>query len=199
MADAASVATSAAMVMAIDGEVHSPAINSAHSFLFFGVGFAFLIGFGIAIAIYRNGLGIAEAIKRNPVVGLVHTLLEKKYYIDELYNLVWVKGCLLVASIASFIDTWFVDLTVNLLARFTERLAAFSGMILDKHGVDGIINGVAKTTQDFAGLIRWPQSGRIRHYVLFTAGVATVVFIILVWFGMDPGVAVTSAAPLKPF
>jgi len=199
MADAATAATSAAMVMAFDGDVYTPAIKSAHSFLIFGVGFAFLIGFGIAIAIYRNGLGIAEAIKRYPVVGLVHTLLEKKYYIDELYNLVWVKGCLLVASIANFIDTWIVDLTVNLLAGFTERLAAFSGMILDKHGVDGVINGIAKSAQDFAGVIRLPQSGRIRHYVLVTAGVATIVFALLVWFGMDPGVAVTAAAPLKPF
>ena len=68
----------------------------------------------------------------------------------------------------------------------TERLAAFSGNILDKYGVDGIVNGVAVMSKDMAEALRTPQTGRIRHYVFFAAAAATVVFVGLVWFGMQP-------------
>ena len=113
------------------------------------------------------------------LAGPVHTLLVRKYFIDELYDFVWVKGCLLVAKIARFVDTWVVDLMFDTLAAITERIAAFSGMVLDNHGVDGVINGTAKTAWNIGGLLRAPQTGRIRNYVLFAAGVATIVLVVV--------------------
>ena len=59
----------------MDGAQNTDAINAAHHWLVVGVGFAFVIGFGVALAIYRNGLGLAERIKR--AVGPLHTVLEK--------------------------------------------------------------------------------------------------------------------------
>ena len=144
-------------------------------FLKFGVGGAFAVGFILAIGIYGRGLALADRIKR--IAGPLHTLLEKKYYFDEVYDLVWVKGCLVLAHISRFIDTYIVDLIINTLAALTERLAAFSGMVLDKHGVDGVFNGIAVTSLDLANGVRKPQTGRIRHYVLFAAGVATIIII----------------------
>jgi hypothetical protein len=105
-----------------------------------------------------------------------------------------VKGCILVARIARFIDTWFVDLIFDLLAGLTERCSAFSGMVLDNYGVDGVVNGVADTSVKFAGVVRTPQTGRIRNYVLFAAAVATLVVICVLVFGMDTGSATTTVA-----
>ncbi len=183
IAGASEVAAAAPLVWAIDGTQDTPAIHAAHRFLTLGVGFSFVVGFVLAIAIYRNGLALPGRIKQALLP--LHTVLEHKYFIDELYGLVWVKGCVLVAKIARFIDTWVVDMVFNLSAAITERLAAFSGLVLDKHGVDGIVNGVARTTNDFAGVVRRPQTGRIRNYVLFAAGVATVIIVCLVWFSME--------------
>ena len=188
--DASHAAASAPLVMAIDGESHAPAIHHAHHWLIYGVGFAFVVGFAIAIAIYGKGLAIAEALKR--AFGPLHTLLVNKYYIDELYHLVFVKGCVLLAHVARSLDTYLVDLIFDTLALLVERFAAFSGYVLDAQGVDGVFNGVSKSTFDMANAVRQPQTGKIRNYILFAAGAATVVLIIvLVWTrdGTGPAVA----------
>jgi NADH:ubiquinone oxidoreductase subunit 5 (subunit L)/multisubunit Na+/H+ antiporter MnhA subunit len=174
------------MVLATDGHMHTEAINAAHRWLIGGVGFAFLVGFAVAIAIYRSGLRTADAIKR--AAGPLYVLLERKYFFDEVYNLVWVKGCILVAKICRLIDTYIVDLFFDITASVTERFAAFSGLIIDNHGVDGIVNGVAATSMDIGEAVRTPQTGRIRNYVLFAAAVATVVLICVV-LGLGSGAA----------
>jgi NADH:ubiquinone oxidoreductase subunit 5 (subunit L)/multisubunit Na+/H+ antiporter MnhA subunit len=117
----------------------------------------------------------------------LHTLLEHKYYFDEVYEIVWVKGCIGLAKVARFIDTWFVDLIFNITASATERLAAFSGLILDNHGVDGIVNGISKTSMDVSDLLRGPQTGRIRNYVLFAAGAATIVLVVILLYATQSG------------
>jgi len=88
----------------------------------------------------------------------------------------------LISGIARFIDSWIVDFIFDLLAAATERFAAFSGLIIDNHGVDGVVNGVAKTSMDFSDVVRGPQTGRIRNYVLFATAVATVVFVVLLYY-----------------
>ena len=181
IADAAPAATAAAMVIATDGHVHSAAINSAHHWLMFGVGGAFIVGFVVAWVIYRKGLETPDMIRRR--AGLLYVILEKKYFFDEVYNFVWVKGCILVARIARLIDTYVVDLFFDLAAAVTERLAAFSGLIVDNHGVDGVVNGIADSSMDLSDVVRTPQTGRVRNYVLFAAAVATVVLIcVLIWW-----------------
>jgi NADH:ubiquinone oxidoreductase subunit 5 (subunit L)/multisubunit Na+/H+ antiporter MnhA subunit len=195
IADAAPIATAAAMVLPTDGALHTPAIGSAHHWLTLGVGFAFLVGFGVAIAIYKSGLDVADRIKNaNGVTRGLYTILEHKYYFDEVYDIIWVQGTLLLARICRFIDTWIVDLVFNLAASATERLAAFSGWILDAHGVDGIFNGMAKTSVDFANAIRMPQTGRIRNYVLISAGVATAILLAMVIVYSQPEKAAAVAA-----
>ena len=195
IAHAAPAATAAPMVLALNGEADTEAVHAAHHWLMFGVGGAFIAGFAVAFIIYRNGLETAGRIKA--MLSPLHTLLERKYFFDEIYNFVWVKGCLLLAGIARFVDTWIVDLAFNLLASATERLAAFSGLILDNHGVDGIVNGVAKSSMDFAGLVRSPQTGRIRNYVLISAAVATAVLIGLLIVGLSSGSAAMAAGSWK--
>ncbi len=144
------------------------------------------------VAARMDDVPLIEALSR--AMSAEESLLEKKYFFDEVYDFVWVKGCILVAHIARFIDTWIVDLIFDLAASIIERLAAFSGLILDNHGVDGMVNGVAKTSMDFSDVVRGPQTGRIRHYVLFAATVATVVLVLIVWRGLEPGGSVEAAA-----
>jgi len=194
IADASTVATAAPMVVATDGHVHSAAIASAHHWLTYGVGFSFAVGFIVAIMIYGRGLKLAESIRRLPGVSLLHILLVNKYFIDEIYDLVWVKGCLLIAKIASFVDTWIVDLLFNTLAAATERLAAFSGLIIDTHGVDGVVNGMADTSMMVSDALRGPQTGRIRNYVLFAGLAAAIVLVFVLVYGLDGGATKVSAA-----
>ncbi|MHC4697455.1 MAG: NADH-quinone oxidoreductase subunit L [Planctomycetota bacterium] len=196
IADAAPEATSAAVVLATDGHLHTDAIGAAHHWLKFGVGGAFIVGFVIAFAIYGRGLAVAEALKRT--FRPLHLLLERKYFFDEVYDFVWVKGCVLTARIIRLIDTYVVDLLFDIAAAITARLATFSGMILDNEGVDGVVNGIAKSTTDLAGVVRTPQTGRIRDYVLFATAVATVVLICVLIFGPESAEAATTARSVVP-
>jgi NADH:ubiquinone oxidoreductase subunit 5 (subunit L)/multisubunit Na+/H+ antiporter MnhA subunit len=192
IAEAAPAATAAPLVMDLDGTAHTPAMSAAHQWLKFGVGFAFIVGIGVAVLIYRKGLATAERIKQ--AAGPVYVLLERKYFFDELYNWLLVKGCILLSRIIRFIDTWFVDLIFDLTAAITERFSAFIGRVIDVHGVDGFFNGVSKTSMDIAGIARAPQTGRIRNYVLFAVTAATIVVIIVLYFGIETGQAAASAA-----
>jgi NADH:ubiquinone oxidoreductase subunit 5 (subunit L)/multisubunit Na+/H+ antiporter MnhA subunit len=189
LADAAPTATAAPLVLATDGHLHTPAIESAHHWLIFGVGGAFVVGFLVAMILYRKGLAAADSIRRAPGISLLHLVLEHKFFFDEIYDFMWVKGCVVVARIARFLDTWLVDLVFDTLAMATERLAAFSGLILDNQGVDGVVNGVAKTSMDMSDVIRGPQTGRIRNYVLFAAGAATILIVCLLIFGSQAAAA----------
>jgi NADH-quinone oxidoreductase subunit L len=194
IADASIVATAAPLVLATDGLLETTAIHAAHHWLKLGAGGAFIVGFIVAIAIYARGLATADRIKR--AAGPLHTLLEHKYFFDEVYDLLWVKGCIVLAKICRFVDTWFVDLIFNILASATERFAAFSGLILDNQGVDGVVNGVAKTSMDFSDVVRGPQTGRIRNYVLFAAGVGTAVIVLILIYGSgSPGPVAAVATP----
>ncbi|MFQ5591377.1 MAG: hypothetical protein ACE5HE_09460 [Phycisphaerae bacterium] len=185
IADAAPAATSAAMVLATDGTVHTEAINAAHHWLLFSVGGAFIVGFAAALLVYGRGLARPEALKQ--AIRPAHLVLERKYFLDEIYSFVWVKGCVVVARIARLVDTYIIDMFVDMAAAVTGRLAAFSGLIVDNEGVDGVVNGIAKSTTDMAGVVRTPQTGRIRNYVLFATALAAVAVICVLMFGAEPG------------
>jgi len=164
------------LVPTIDGE-HGPGMHSVHSALVPIVGGAFAVGFIIAIAIYAGGLATAEKIKQ--ALAPLHAALARKLFFDDLYNWALVAGCKLVARISGLFDNHFIDLLVNLSARVTERLSSFSGWVLDARGVDGAVNGLADGAWNVAGVLRRPQTGRIRNYVLFAAAGAAVLLLLI--------------------
>jgi len=47
-------------------------------------------------------------------------------------------------------------------------------------GIDGIVNDLARGAWQIAGAVRRPQTGRIRNYVLFAAGGAAVVLMVMI-------------------
>ncbi|MCP4589521.1 MAG: NADH-quinone oxidoreductase subunit L [bacterium] len=188
IADAAPAAADAAMIVAVDGEAHHHANNmlsltheagsNPHAALVGIVGFAFIVGMGLAWLIYRNGLEVATKIRQLPVIRYVHVALEQKLYFDHLYEgfLVPLIKTVLAGACRLF-DTYVIDLIANLSARVTERIAAFSGWVLDTRGVDGVVNGIADTALEAGEVMRQPQTGLIRNYVLLAAGGAAFVML----------------------
>jgi NADH:ubiquinone oxidoreductase subunit 5 (subunit L)/multisubunit Na+/H+ antiporter MnhA subunit len=162
------------LVHSVDGDT----LHGAHKALAFLVGPAFVIGFAVAIGIYRQGLGLAERIADR--LRPVHTLLEHKFYFDEAYGLVLVGGVHLVKKLSYLFDQYVIDFLVNLSGRITERLANFSGQALDARVVDGAVNAVGEGTWQLGGLMRTPQVGRVRNYILFAACGLTVIVLLIV-------------------
>jgi proton-translocating NADH-quinone oxidoreductase chain L len=199
IADAAPDATDAVLVSGFDG-VAKPTdiahgelidLHGAHEWLGIGVGWSWAIAFIVAILIYRNGLDMGRRFKT--LFGPFATLLEKKYYFDELYDFLFVRGCRAVASICAFFDTYVIDMLANMSAKATERLAVFSGRGVDANVVDGVFNGIAVTSFDISDIFRSPQTGRIRNYVLFAAGATAIVILLLLFIDQSASPAATVA------
>ena len=126
---------------------------------------------------------LAQEAPTNKLAALwhaVYTILEKKFFFDEVYGVLLVWGTIVAAHISRIFDKYFVDGLVNLSAFITERLSALSGLVLDNKGIDGVVNGIGGGAWDLAGTIRQAQNGRIRNYVMFATGsVAAIVIVIL--------------------
>ncbi len=188
IADAAGAATDATLVLGLDGVAESAEtasgalihVHEAHHWLAYGVGGSWVIAFFVAFLIYRNGL--ATGAKLKAAFGPLATLLEHKYYFDELYDFLLVRGCRLAAAVCRAFDTYVIDLFANLSASIVERFAVFSGRGVDAHVVDGVFNGLAAASMDVSDLVRSPQTGRIRNYVLFAAAAAVVVVMVMLYF-----------------
>ena len=210
LADAAKAASDSSMIVAIDGEAHSvadagggamltlthaPAERSPHQALIAIVGFAWVIGIGFALLIYRNGFQLADRLRRNFLpIRLAHTALKEKLYFDHVYDNLVVMGIRLIGVMAYAFDKIIVDGLVNLTAVFGRFVGSFAGRQLDmpirKHDVglvDALVNGIAGVCYDIGSQIRRPQSGRIRTYVMITAGTAAVVLLMVLFFDQIDG------------
>jgi NADH-quinone oxidoreductase subunit L len=85
-----------------------------------------------------------------------YTLLLNKYYVDELYDLIFVRPLGWVST--------------RLLWR-----------AVDEGGIDGAVNGVAQTTQRFGDRVRHLNSGNTRSYAAWVVVGAVLFIAIFLW------------------
>jgi NADH-quinone oxidoreductase subunit L len=166
------------LVPTVDGEA-GPGMHAVHGALVPRVGFAFVVGFALAIAIYARGLATATKIKE--AIGPLHTILERKFFFDDVYNSLLVAGTVGLARLSRMFDNFVVDGLVNLSAAITERLSALSGLILDARGIDGAVNGLGNGAWNLAGILRRAQNGNIRNYVMFATGSAAAIVVLILF------------------
>jgi NADH-quinone oxidoreductase subunit L len=188
-AEAGGAATDAALVVAIDGVGHAEHMlglthetgMDPHKKLIAIVGFAWIVGMAFAWLIYRNGLALADRLKRIWPLSWLHIALEQKLWFDHVYDTVLVGGTKWVLAGASkLFDNYIIDGVPNLLGKVTVATSNLSGRVVDAIGVDGFIDGLADTAQATGDIVRQPQTGRIRNYVLFGTAGASLVLIAMV-------------------
>ena len=118
-----------------------------------------LVGFGFAYLLHarRPELAVAWRMRVRPL----HTLVEHKYYIDELYDLVFVRPGL--------------------------ALGRFLSDRIEPQVIDAAVNGVADFFLVEAKEFRLIQTGRVRSYALWTLGGAIgVVLVVAAFLGYLP-------------
>jgi len=125
-------------------------------------------GLGLGWLVYRRA-GQTDPIRR--VLGPIYTLLEHKYYFDELYDFLFVRPAKWFAEQFTYM---FLDRTVidGILHRFA-RIAFSLGRIFRNNFDAPVINGfgdfTASVTQSFGRLLRRIQTGEVQQYLLFVA------------------------------
>lgn len=141
----------------------------------------------IALAWRLYGRKTMEKGEPDPIrkpLGKAFTLLENKYYVDEIYDVIIVKP---YASIASFLADvvdwrfWHDWLHDSVLARGFRSGARWLAMDFDLAVIDGAANGLAKFIRWFAAQLRTVQTGYVRNYALaFFVGFLLVLSYVLI-------------------
>ena len=113
-----------------------------------------IAGIGLAYRWYvRNPEAPARFVERIPL-GLgpgMYRASVSKYYIDDLYELVWARGGVLVSN-----ALWWFDARV----------------------IDGLVNGAGWVAARSGGALRRSQTGRVQNYGLGIAAGLVVVLLV---------------------
>jgi NADH-quinone oxidoreductase subunit L len=150
-------------------------------------------GWAIAWLIYgRKPLSAGQVDPLKRWLGPVHTLLENKYYFDELYQLIFIRPVRWLADVfAKFDYDWVINRIVNLVGKVTvfvsDRWGEFDLLIVDgvvnlvgRAGasistgldvldlgiVDGIVNWIGDLIKAGGRFLRPIQTGRVQNYLL---------------------------------
>jgi NADH-quinone oxidoreductase subunit L len=113
-----------------------------------------LVGFAVAYLLHARRPELAVAWRTR--LGPIHSLVEHKYYVDELYDRLFVRPGL--------------------------ALARFLNDVVEPRVIDGAVNAVAAAVMVEARDVRGIQTGRVRSYALVTLGGAVGVLVIVAWY-----------------
>jgi NADH-quinone oxidoreductase subunit L len=147
------------------------------SLLFAGAGIL------IAYAYWFRELGPHGLTERSRVARNGYTFLENKYYLDHLYENVIVasiKGA--IARASYWVDQNIIDRTVNEVGSGAARVGRFAYDVVDQEVVDGAVNGIAVSTGETGGLLRYVQSGRVQRYALMLFAAVALLSLALLIF-----------------
>jgi NADH-quinone oxidoreductase subunit L len=134
--------------------------------------------FGVFIAylMYRRE-SLSPEIFANLAGGFFYRLFDRKWYFDEVYQVVFVNGTLLLARIGALFDQYIIDGIVDGSASLTRFISWLNGLF-DLHIIDGIVNAIASITFGIGNMLRRVQTGNINSY-LYGILIAVVVAIIV--------------------
>jgi NADH-quinone oxidoreductase subunit L len=118
------------------------------------------------------------------LLGPVFTVLEHKYWVDELYWTVFINPYVSLSRfLADTIDwrfwhDWFHD---KVLARTFRLFTRWTAWVFDLKVIDGIANWLGNTTIKVAASMRHVQTGYVRNYALavFIGVVAIMTYLLL--------------------
>jgi NADH-quinone oxidoreductase subunit L len=157
-----------------EAEAHSAAVELLFTVLSVAIG---LVGIYLAHHFYVRNPGAADRVAER-FKGL-HRTLFRKYYVDELYDALFVNRTKDLGNTFFWVDAKLVDGAVNGTARTTRITASLSGFF-DKYVVDGLVNLVGWINMILSRIASSMQSGLIQRYAL--AAVFGIVVLVLVYF-----------------
>src|SRR5215470_13537745 len=126
---------------------------------------------GILLAFfwYAKGNGAVPAALAAKYPGVYRAVLNK-YYVDEVYEAVFVEGLAKGGgNLLWDFDVSVIDGAVNGVRNVTVAFSWIASFF-DQYVVDGLVNGVANTFQAAFRLFRRAETGRVQNYALVMGG-----------------------------
>ncbi|HUG53580.1 MAG TPA: NADH-quinone oxidoreductase subunit L [Vicinamibacteria bacterium] len=132
------------------------------------------LGIALAWALFRRHPELPDRIAGS--VAPVYRVLLGKFYVDELYDRVFVRGLALGGGRSLYaLDRHVIDggdgevrpgLGVNGLAWFVRDVLARVSNLWDRYVVDGLVNLTAMVLDNLSYVLRSLQNGLVQHYAL---------------------------------
>jgi NADH-quinone oxidoreductase subunit L len=157
-------------------EVFSTAAPEPTEFLLMAASVAIAaLGIGVAWRIYKVSPTIADRLAA--AFGPIYRLLLNKYYVDELYGAVFVRGLALGGGERLYdADRYVIDgaggsrfgpgLGVNGIGWLVREVVARVSDAWDRYVVDGAVNVTAAVLDNLSYLFRAVQNGLVQQYAL---------------------------------
>jgi len=123
-----------------------------------------LLGISMAYSFYILGNKILPVSFRARFA-LLHRVLYNKYYIDEIYDFVFVKPVISLSKLSSKFDFGAIDGAVNGVAQVTVIISKLKSWF-DLYIIDGIVNFTAKIINFSSRSLRLAQTGLVQFYLL---------------------------------
>jgi NADH-quinone oxidoreductase subunit L len=144
--------------------------------VFMSVG-SVLIGAIPAYFFYISGRWDAEAVYRSSrLIRMVHAFLWNRWYINSLYNFVFVRGVMGSARIvADKIEEAVDGLIQRKLPSWILKIS--KGTVwFDQRAIDGVVDGTAYNVVNSGQLLSRVQTGKIQEYLALAVIIALTIF-----------------------
>jgi NADH-quinone oxidoreductase subunit L len=157
------------------GEEHDVSTGLVLMLMMIATGIALL---GWALAHYFYSVNLSAPDRLATKFQAAYRILLNKYYVDELYDLLWVEPIKKVGLLFDWFDRNVIDGLVRAVAHLAELVAAGSTWT-EKHVIYGGINVVGYGNHLAARQWRQLQSGMVHHYAaIIVAGLFLLAAII---------------------
>ena len=128
---------------------------------------AALGGLFLGWLVYRR----VRAEQADPLVrplGPVYTLLQRKYYFDELYSIAFVRPAYWFAETftSRWLDRVVIDGILHGIGRFALRVGSFLRNVIDLPVINGSGDMVGEGVKRGGRGLRWIQTGRVQFYLV---------------------------------
>jgi len=163
-----------APVAGVGGE-HDASLGLVLTLMMIATGIA-LLGWGLAHYFYSVNLSLPDRLAEK--FQAAYRILLNKYYVDELYDLVWVEPTKTLGHLLDWFDRNVIDGLVRAVAHLADVVAAASTW-MEKYVIYGGLNVIGYGNHLAARQWRQLQSGMVHHYAaIIVAGLFLLAVII---------------------
>jgi NADH-quinone oxidoreductase subunit L len=135
-----------------------------------------LLGWALAHYFYSVNLSAPDRLAKQ--FKAAYTTLLNKYYIDELYDLIWVEPTKTLGRWLDWFDRFVIDGLVHAVAQLADLVAAASTWA-EKYVIYGGLNAIGYGNHLAARQWRQLQSGMVHHYAaVIVAGIFLLAVIV---------------------
>jgi NADH-quinone oxidoreductase subunit L len=124
-------------------------------------------GLTLGWLVYRNQKAGAEDPLQK-ALGPVHKILKNKYYVDEFYNLVFVRPAYWISDTFTnqILDRGIIDGILHFIARVASSVGGILRNYFDKPVVNGFGDFVGEGVKKIGRGLKVIQTGRVQQYLL---------------------------------